>query len=116
MGTCEDVLGVDRVGLYFAAQAADVDPDKIGFVVVFLSPPAFQQDFVCQDHTSIPGQGADQLVFGAAELYRAILEEYQVLGIINREVTSGEDNLAGRLLARRGLAAQKSTDTCQQLF
>src|SRR5258708_19260932 len=69
-----------------------------------------------QDHTGIPGQGTEQLVFGAAELYGAILKEYQMLGIIKREVTSGEDNLAGCLLARRRLAAQKGTDTRQQLF
>ena len=39
-----------------------------------------------------------------------------MLGIIKREIASGEDNLAGCLLARRRLATQKGTDTRQQLF
>src|SRR2546421_2466310 len=97
IGHGQDILWVTRVGFYFAAQAANVDPDKIDFAVIFWPPYSFQEDFVGQNDACIICQGAEQLVFGAAQLRGPTLHQYQVLGVINGEIASCEDSLAGRL-------------------
>src|SRR5437764_1424036 len=62
------------------------------------------------------GQGAEQLIFRTAQLDGAALKQYQVLGVVNGEVSSCKNGMVCREVFWRRLAAQKSAYPCQQFF
>src|SRR5579875_2405800 len=105
-----------RVRLDLAAQAADVDADKIDFAVIFSAPDAFQQQFVGHHAPGVASKHAEQFIFRATKLNRPILQQYLVLSVVDSEVSGSKDWLVRLALALCNAAAQENTQAGQQFF
>src|SRR6185437_82707 len=72
-GSCENVLWMRWVWLYFAAQSADVNPEKLTFLTITSAPNTLEQMRMRDDHTRMLRQCPQEAIFCPTERDKTLI-------------------------------------------
>src|SRR6185437_8637029 len=72
-GSCEDVLWMRWVWLYFAAQSTDINPEKLAFLTITSAPNTLEQMRMRDDHTWMVRQCPQEAIFCPTERDKTLI-------------------------------------------